>query len=332
MKKNLLIIGGLLVAVLSSFGVKKYFDFQDARSEVQSYVKENVFPEVKEKRLVLENELTEEEKIELIEIRSALKSKFPSRRKRFGRGSDLTQDEINDIRVERKEMRHLMNRAWEIADAHETIIYKQIDELLTHKEKWRDAIHGILEENGVPTEIIERKKGKMRKGEGNQNRPRSENGFRPDHHRRHNSGHDGDFGGGIGGKCHGRMGVKALMQMRSPVIFLLLDPLDDNLGLPEKLLDKQSGNQSPRKPGKVGISPNPTNNLAVLKFENPFEGQVTIVVMTRDGQMVETVFDGQLTQGEHEVSINTSNYTQGVYIVKIESGDQKMVRRLAVRK
>jgi hypothetical protein len=82
----------------------------------------------------------------------------------------------------------------------------------------------------------------------------------------------------------------------------------------------------------ISILPNPATDAASMYINVPATTNVTISVYNQNGQIVATVNNSTLTAGEHEFSIDVSNFASGVYFVHTIAGTQRYVNSLFVVK
>ena len=80
------------------------------------------------------------------------------------------------------------------------------------------------------------------------------------------------------------------------------------------------------------IFPNPTNGITTVNFNMPQAGNASIEVINAIGQRVELVKQGNFAAGTQNVEFDATNYSNGVYFVKISSGDNTSTQRLVVVK
>ena len=76
--------------------------------------------------------------------------------------------------------------------------------------------------------------------------------------------------------------------------------------------------------------PNPFNPVTTIGFSLPEEINVTLRVYDLTGRMVSELLNGKLVSGVHEVRWDASGFSNGVYFVRMESGNkfvqtQKMI-------
>jgi hypothetical protein len=82
--------------------------------------------------------------------------------------------------------------------------------------------------------------------------------------------------------------------------------------------DNLDGNSPPRII-LSSITPNPTDNGAVVSFDVPVTGNVEVAVYDTAGRRVGTVYSGTLTAGRHELSVDTAGLRSGAYFVQASS-------------
>ena len=78
--------------------------------------------------------------------------------------------------------------------------------------------------------------------------------------------------------------------------------------------------------------PNPFNPSTKIDFALPEASQVTLTVYNMLGQQVATLEDGFLSAGQHSVSFDASDLSSGIYLYRLQAGDQVMTRTLTLVK
>jgi len=68
--------------------------------------------------------------------------------------------------------------------------------------------------------------------------------------------------------------------------------------------------------------PNPFNNITRLAFSLLYAGEVTFTVFGLNGQMIEERQLGHLSSGYHAVEWNGNDYVSGIYLYRIQVGNQ----------
>ena len=80
-------------------------------------------------------------------------------------------------------------------------------------------------------------------------------------------------------------------------------------------------------PQEVGLEqnyPNPFNPVTTIQYQLPADTHVELTVYNTLGQQVETLIDGRVEAGTHEVSFDGSNLASGVYIYRLQT-DSKVI-------
>jgi hypothetical protein len=78
--------------------------------------------------------------------------------------------------------------------------------------------------------------------------------------------------------------------------------------------------------------PNPFNPSTVISFSVPEVTDVEIAVHDMLGRKIRTLADGRFQAGSHDVSLDASELSSGVYIYTLRTGGQLLTRRLTVLK
>jgi hypothetical protein len=97
--------------------------------------------------------------------------------------------------------------------------------------------------------------------------------------------------------------------------------VDDPTGIPARLA--------------LVVTPNPMNLTSNVKFALPNSGRTSIRVYNTQGQMVETLVDGNIAAGEHNVHWDGTNHvgnkvTSGIYFFKLETGKGSVISKVVV--
>ncbi|MBL0062425.1 MAG: T9SS type A sorting domain-containing protein [bacterium] len=67
------------------------------------------------------------------------------------------------------------------------------------------------------------------------------------------------------------------------------------------------------------IYPNPFNNTANIAFDLPREVTGRLVVYDVLGRMTNTLYNGKLAAGSHQMQFNGNNLSTGIYFVRLET-------------
>ncbi len=80
------------------------------------------------------------------------------------------------------------------------------------------------------------------------------------------------------------------------------------------------------------VKPNPAGSEFSLDFAVAFDGMTKIEIYNSMGELVMTVQNGTLQKGKYELNIPTKNLSNGVYLIKMQSGPFAKVRKLIINK
>jgi len=95
-------------------------------------------------------------------------------------------------------------------------------------------------------------------------------------------------------------------------------------------------------PGVLSVADVSKNNTSLTIYPNPATLNTTISIsLTRQanvhislndmaGRVLKTVFDNSLTAGNHSVVFHTDDLSDGVYLIKMNTGDAVVIRKLEV--
>ena len=82
----------------------------------------------------------------------------------------------------------------------------------------------------------------------------------------------------------------------------------------------------------LGNYPNPFNASTLIKFRLVDPGDVTLEIFNLMGQKIETIHNGFLTSGEHELSWNGDNVPSGVYFYRLAAGEKSSTKKMTLLK
>jgi hypothetical protein len=69
-------------------------------------------------------------------------------------------------------------------------------------------------------------------------------------------------------------------------------------------------------------NPNPFNASTTIKYNLPYESEVSLSIYNLLGQRVETLFEGNQNAGEHTNTWNASHLPSGIYFARLETADR----------
>jgi len=82
----------------------------------------------------------------------------------------------------------------------------------------------------------------------------------------------------------------------------------------------------------LGNYPNPFNNSTVIRFNLADQADVTLAIYNVLGQHVETMNQGLLNAGEHEIVWNGDKVPSGVYFYKLNAGEKSLTKKMTLLK
>jgi hypothetical protein len=80
------------------------------------------------------------------------------------------------------------------------------------------------------------------------------------------------------------------------------------------------------------VTPNPAETVASINYSVPESGQVEIALYDMAGRKVMTVASGQVEAGSHDIMLNVSSLTNGVYTLMLTTGNDRVTRQVSVVK
>ncbi len=80
------------------------------------------------------------------------------------------------------------------------------------------------------------------------------------------------------------------------------------------------------------VYPNPFNEATVIRFSVPHEMELNLIVRDIAGRDIYSLPAGKYAAGWHEVSINSANWSSGIYFMDIQADDQIHTRKLVLLK
>jgi len=69
--------------------------------------------------------------------------------------------------------------------------------------------------------------------------------------------------------------------------------------------------------------PNPFNPLTKIEYNLPYDVDISLIIYDIIGRQVEILYDGIQYQGNYIISWDASNYSSGVYFIKMNIGDSQ---------
>ncbi|MGE5437207.1 MAG: T9SS type A sorting domain-containing protein [Syntrophothermus sp.] len=78
--------------------------------------------------------------------------------------------------------------------------------------------------------------------------------------------------------------------------------------------------------------PNPFNPSTTVKFNLPVKTQVSLILFNNLGEKVKDIYSGELEAGYHEVKLDASNLSSGMYIYRLNAGKFTSTKKMSVIK
>lgn len=285
---------------------------KQARAQMKAYVEQNILPVMIENRMDFEDFLSAEEKETIADLRvrqQELKEKGKAHRaemrnkRQSGADFQPSEEQRNQRRLARKEMRLITTAAYEIIDEHEDFFLAMEGDLADKKKTWKKDMKAIMEA-----------------AMGSEERPGH---ARPGRHARPGQGRPGNSpegmrrgrrGGHHGPAGHGGPGRHGMKEMFAPVAFVLMDP------------------SNPQLPGDdlapVAIFPNPTAAKQSISVELRNAGKVKVELVDADGKLLDTLFEENLGAGSNQIDVDLSDYSGSQYFYKITTPDGTETKRV----
>ena len=67
-------------------------------------------------------------------------------------------------------------------------------------------------------------------------------------------------------------------------------------------------------------------------FFNPINNQVSVKIYDLNGRLINIIYDDFLSNGDHAFKWNAQDYSSGIYIVTIESGNSYISSKISLLK
>jgi len=106
----------------------------------------------------------------------------------------------------------------------------------------------------------------------------------------------------------------------------------NSLQKPEKATADQSQSATPSEFKLAQNYPNPFNPTTTIKYDLPVDTRVTSKLYDVLGREVMNLVDGFMPAGYHQVSVQGSTLSSGVYIYKLEAASFTQVRKALIMK
>jgi hypothetical protein len=78
--------------------------------------------------------------------------------------------------------------------------------------------------------------------------------------------------------------------------------------------------------------PNPFNPSTMISFDVPELQNISVQIFNITGQLIETLINGNIESGKHEVIWDAGNLPSGIYFVQLKSGEKTITQKLTLLK
>ena len=82
----------------------------------------------------------------------------------------------------------------------------------------------------------------------------------------------------------------------------------------------------------MSIYPNPTSNLCSIKFKLSQSKTLLVNIFNVLGEKVYNIQKNIFSEGENELKLNTSNLSNGIYIIELSDGLRAINKQLIISK
>ncbi|MDX5348932.1 MAG: T9SS type A sorting domain-containing protein, partial [Hymenobacteraceae bacterium] len=84
--------------------------------------------------------------------------------------------------------------------------------------------------------------------------------------------------------------------------------------------------------GNFKLFPNPFTTATTLQYKTETPGNVTVRIFDMQGKLVKEVFNKAVAAGEHQLEIDGSSYSAGMYICEVNLNNQLYRDRIVINK
>ncbi len=88
----------------------------------------------------------------------------------------------------------------------------------------------------------------------------------------------------------------------------------------------------PQEFGITKIYPNPFNSSTIIRYSLPVAAEVTAVIYDLHGREISTLIQQQQTAGYHHFTLDGAQYAAGIYLCRLEAGEQTSVGKVVLVK
>jgi hypothetical protein len=274
---------------------------KELRKELKAYIDQNVMPVLREQRNKLESKITLQDRQKLEELRKQLavlqaqrhdfRKDFHKEQKGATEKGEMTEEQRNKIKEVRTQMKTIMQSSKEIAKSYSTDIEQLLTPMQSQKEQWKQDMKAICDKYTANS---------------------------PDSTHKH---------GGNGRGKHGKFGKFRMMAKQhfkemKPAMFLLIQPSGNEVIATEAVKESDENTK---------IYPNPSSNQTTIDFKVKEAGNVNIVLLDAQGNVIKNIMNEHKEKGKHSALIDLSGLREGTYFYKIATPTKTETNRIVVK-
>ncbi len=113
------------------------------------------------------------------------------------------------------------------------------------------------------------------------------------------------------------------------------DKMSKTIPVTINVSDPLSVGNGQSQPGKLELAqnyPNPFNPTTEIRYTMPFDSHVSLSVFDVLGRYVTTLVDGVYPAGSHKVQLDASELSSGIYIYRLEAGNEVLSNKMILIK
>jgi len=80
----------------------------------------------------------------------------------------------------------------------------------------------------------------------------------------------------------------------------------------------------------LNVFPNPCSNKVMIRYNLMETGEVTLTAYDINGRKIKSIFKGSQQIGIHTIVWDTSNQSQGIYLIKVTSNNMYCVQKISL--
>ncbi len=271
---------------------------KELRKELKAYIDQNVMPVLREQRNKLESKITLQDRQKLEELRkqlAVLQAQRHDSRKDFRKEQKGATEKVEMTEEQRNKIKALRSQIKIIMQSSKEIAKSystDIEQLLTPIQSQKEQWKQDMKAICDKYTI---------------NSPDSTNKR-----------------GGNGRGKHGkfRMMAKQHFKEMKPAMFLLIQPSGNEVIATEAVKESDENTK---------VYPNPSANQTTIDFKVKEAGNVNIVLLDAQGNVIKNIMNEHKEKGKHSVLIDLSGLREGTYFYKIATPTKTETNRIVVK-